>query len=202
MVKTVLEENEDELVLVAGVLSIPHSLADDYYGISIEAAKLKKIVEVYQWKEIQQPKTKEAGNTNGDNTTHVGKSYIYKRDWFDHHIDSNFFQRTYEHQNPPKEIWPAESKTEINDEVRIGSFVLGQGFKERMTTFKPLTSNELPISALKQVKLHNSIYYHSKNIWEPEIGEHRVRFFYAGGDGEPSLLWGSNLATTYFLTIP
>ena len=32
--------------------------------------------------------------------------------------------------------------------------------------------------------VHNGVYYHSKNLWETEIGDYRVEFSYAGGEGE------------------
>jgi len=30
----------------------------------------------------------------------------------------------------------------------------------------------------------SGLYFHSKDVWEPEIGDVRVQFAYAGKDGE------------------
>ena len=48
IIDSILVENDDKLVLVAGHLSIRNSLRDDTYGVAIHAVKLKKTVEVYQ----------------------------------------------------------------------------------------------------------------------------------------------------------
>ena len=42
----VFEENNGALVLVAGPLNIQDSLKDDYYGISMAAVKMRKVVQV------------------------------------------------------------------------------------------------------------------------------------------------------------
>ena len=88
----VFEENNGALVLVAGPLNIQDSLKDDYYGISMAAVKMRKVVQVYQWYE-----TEDSHNHNtvtGDHEDHVERSYSYDTDWFDHHIDSSNFANT------------------------------------------------------------------------------------------------------------
>ena len=42
----VFEENNGALVLVAGSLNIQDSLKDDFYGISMAAVKMRKVVQV------------------------------------------------------------------------------------------------------------------------------------------------------------
>ena len=32
--------------------------------------------------------------------------------------------------------------------------------------------------------MHAGIYYHSKNMWQPEVGDFRVHFSYAGKGGD------------------
>jgi len=176
------EENDERLVLVGGPLVITNSLREDFYGISIHAVKLRKVVQMYQWKETENTKKHTHVNADGEHVTHVEKTYSYSKDWFDHHIDSSSFQRTWGHHNPPKDYWPAESKIETNSQVQIGSFVLGPILKDKFTNFKPVTSDELPPS--DRVKLYNGVYYHSRNVWDPEIGDYRVQFSYAGRQGE------------------
>ena len=43
------------------------------------------------------------------------------------------------------------------------------------------------------MKLHDGIYYHNQNIWEPQIGEHRVQFLYAGREGEAFTVVGKQV---------
>ena len=42
----VFEENNGALVLIAGSLNIQDSLKDDFYGISMAAVKMRKVVQV------------------------------------------------------------------------------------------------------------------------------------------------------------
>merc|ERR1719334_2953576 len=88
-INVVFEENNGKLVLVGGPLSIPDFLTDPLYGISINAAKLRKVVQVYQWYETEDERSNT--NQNGEHDTHVEKTYSYDTDWFDKHIDSSNF---------------------------------------------------------------------------------------------------------------
>lgn len=180
--KVIFDANDDKLVLVGGPLSIPTSLKEPSYGISINAVKLRKVVQMYQWKETENTKTHTVVNADGEHITHEEKTYSYTKDWLDNHINSNSFHRTSGHNNPPKDYWPAESKIEVNTNVQIGSFELGQNLKDKINNYKPVTSDELPQSG--HVKLYNGIYYHARNVWDPEIGDYRVQFSYAGRQGD------------------
>eukprot|EP00092_Neocalanus_flemingeri_P003678 GFUD01003952.1.p1 GENE.GFUD01003952.1~~GFUD01003952.1.p1 ORF type:complete len:406 (+),score=125.46 GFUD01003952.1:100-1317(+) len=176
----VFEENNGALVLVGGALTIEDSLTDEFYGISVPAVKMRKVVQVYQWYE-----TEDAHNQNidtGDHDTHVEKSYSYDTDWFDQHIDSSNFANTLGHHNPHLDSWPANSSLLTNSRVKIGGFLLGTDAKEKFSEFKPFTSDSRPHSA--GVKIYAGLYYHCRNVWEPEVGEHRVQFSYAGRHGD------------------
>jgi len=146
-IEEVFPENDDKLVLVGGPLAMTNSLQDDYYRISMNAVKLKKTVEMFQWKETEHKKEHTVTNADGEQVTHVDKTYSYHTDWFDHHIDSSKFHNSYGYTNPPREYWPAESRTDTNSDVRIGSFVLGPALKDKITSFKPLPHYKLPTSA-------------------------------------------------------
>lgn len=66
--------------------------------------------------------------------------------------------------------------------VKLGHLELGEEIKEKFDEFVEITSDERP--ERKDVKLHMGIYYHCDDIWNPEVGDMRVQFYYAGGTGE------------------
>ena len=68
--------------------------------------------------------------------------------------------------------------------LRLEASYLDPPLMDKITTFKPLTSEELPSPVWSWVKLHDGIYYHAQNIWEPQVGDYRVHFLCAGREGE------------------
>lgn len=176
----VFEENNGALVLIAGELNIQDTLKDEFYGISIPAVKMRKVVQVYQWYEIEDERKQ---NTElGDHDTHVEKSYSYDTDWFDHHIDSSNFANTLGHHNPHLDSWPANSSLQTNSRVKIEGFLLGTDLKEKFADFKPFTSDSRPTAS--DVNIYAGLYYHCRNVWQPEVGDYRVQFSYAGRHGD------------------
>lgn len=113
----VFEENNGKLVLVADKLRIEDALGDPMYGLSIQAVKLKKVVQMYQWYQTEDRRDVTHGLHEGDHDGgHVEIVYSYAMDWFDHLIDSEAFENPMGHHNP--EIWP------FNSSVRfVGSFL-------------------------------------------------------------------------------
>lgn len=65
----------------------------------------------------------------------------------------------------------------------MGALRVGEGIKQKFSDFIEVTSDERPESA--DIKLHMGIYYHCEDIWNPQVGDIRVQFYYAGLTGEP-----------------
>lgn len=175
----VFEENNGKLVLVSGELDIRDDLTDVTYGVSIPAINLKKTAQMYQWYEMEDDRKEVAHE--GDHDAHVEATYSYARDWFDRKIDSESFHNTMGHHNP--EQWPVNSSLSQNPSVRIGNFLLGHELKNMFNTYTPFTSDQRPDSSAN-IKMHAGLYFHAKNVWQPDIGDVRVQFSYAGKHGE------------------
>lgn len=65
----------------------------------------------------------------------------------------------------------------------MGVLRISNGIKEKFNNFIEVTSDERPESG--DIKLHMGIYYHCDDIWNPQVGDIRVQFYYAGLTGEP-----------------
>ena len=74
---------------------------------------------------------------------------------------------------------------ETNDRVRIGNFLLGKELKVKFEEFTQFTSDERPTDP--EIKMHAGLYFHAKDVWEPDIGDIRVQFSYAGREGDQVL---------------
>lgn len=108
------------------------------------------------------------------------RTYYYYRDWRDKLIDSRQFYIQSGHQNPAH--FPIESQTQTAEIVSIGRYELGIEAKTRFNNFAELTSDTRPDDS--SIKLHLGLYYHSNDIFEPEVGDIRILFSYAGMEGE------------------
>jgi len=179
-IDVVFDENNGKLVLLSGPLNIEDDLEDPLYGIKIQAVKLKKLVQMYQWYETEDRRDQNEHNPEEHDFHAEPATYSYARDWFDEPINSNAFQNTLGHHNP--ETWPFNSSMITNQRVKIGGFLLGQNLKMKFKDYVTFTSDERPSDP--NIKMHAGIYYHSKNMWQPEVGDFRVHFSYAGKGGD------------------
>lgn len=109
-----------------------------------------------------------------------GRSYYYTTEWRDKLIDSRRFYIQSGHHNP--ERFPIESETQIASAVFIGRYELGQEIKEKFNKYVELTSDTRPEDP--SIKLHLGLYYHTNDIFNPEIGDIRLLFSFAGMEGE------------------
>lgn len=74
-----------------------------------------------------------------------------------------------------------DSKIYVSERVHIGQYELGDVLKDRFRKFIDITSDTRPEDP--SVKLHSGLYYHCNDIWNPEIGDIRIQFSYAGLEG-------------------
>ena len=115
-----------------------------------------------------------------DKTKIISYVYSYDKDWFDVRIDSETFDNPMGHHNP--ETWTHNSSLKTNARVKIGGFLLGKAVKQKFKDYIPFTSDERPDD--RNIKMHAGLYFHSENVWQPEVGDVRVHFSYAGKTGE------------------
>lgn len=104
-------KNEGKLVATKGKVTVSEDtiLKDSKYGISVNAIKMKRTVEMYQWEETCE---------TDDNDK---RKCTYEKVWDDDLIDSEDFEQE-NHDNPT--TFPVESEVFAADEVKLGAFVL------------------------------------------------------------------------------
>lgn len=167
------KSNVGRLVYVTGVMTIHEPLTEVDYGISVLAVKLLRQVQMYQWVETKYDVYDEDGNS-------IGFEYDYHTEWQSNLIDSSSFHTSMGHRNPKE--FPIKKQTQINENVKVGNYYLGLDLKKKFKDFISIASDERP--ERQDIKLHAGMYYHCQNIWNPEVGDIRMQFFYAGQHGQ------------------
>lgn len=100
-------------------------------------------------------------------------------DWRDKLIDSSQFHTRMGHENPKD--FPIKTHVHTASHVYVGKFELGKAAKKEITDYIEVTSDTRPDDPA--IKLHSGLYYHCNDVFNPEIGDIRLRFLTAGIEG-------------------
>ena len=165
--------NEGKLVHMSGQANTSQTLADPEFAVSVPALRLRRTVEVYQWKEDEKSETK---NKIGGGTETV-KTYSYSKTWDDDLIDSGRFRHPDGHENPGSK--PFNNQDWTADPVKVGGFRLSSEQVSRLDKFEPLSLDAkavLPAATAARVKATGSQFYVGKDPNVPAVGDARVGF--------------------------
>jgi len=165
--------NNGKLVHFSGRTSAGSTPTDTTFGVRAEGAlKLRREVEMYQWKESTSSSTR--NKTGGG--TETTKTYSYDKVWSAELIRSDTFQQSG-HDNPAKMTF--DSTTQAGSPITVGAFTLPDSLVGRLNDFVPLplTSLEgLAEAITADAKLHESGLYLGADPAAPAIGDTRVSF--------------------------
>jgi hypothetical protein len=75
-----------------------------------------------------------------------------------------------------------ESKIMIAEKVFIGQYEVCEEAKDKFNTWIDVTSDTKPEDYF--IKMHSGAYYHCEDLFDPQIGDIRVRFQLAGLEGD------------------
>ena len=161
----------DKLVHLTGEATSTQTLSDNLLPVSVQALKLQRKVETYQWEETSHSEEKK--NMGGDTETIT--TYNYEKVWSDKYIDSSAFKKPNGHQNPEK--WRYQSERWTADQINIGQYQLSETHKNSINNFQPLViprNIELP----KGVAQNSDGFYYGKDERKPNIGDQQISFSY------------------------
>lgn len=78
--------------------------------------------------------------------------------------------------------FPVDSGLYVSDTVKVGPFSLSDQLKDHFDSFTLVTSDQRPDR--RDIKMHSGLYYHSFDVWNPEVGDTRVQLSYAGATND------------------
>jgi hypothetical protein len=165
--------NAGKLIHVTGKADMNATLTDPVFGVSTKALKLSRVVEMYQWEEKTEKKTKDKLGGGTETVT----TYTYNKEWSGKLINSSSFKKSTEHQNPG--AMPYESAQQIAPEVTLGAFVLSSSLVDKINNYEPFPvggNASLPEALKEKVKLNGSGFYMGADPAAPQIGDTRITF--------------------------
>lgn len=176
--------NDGKLVHVIGKAEAKDEVRDDVFGMASPGMiKLSRDVELYQWIEKKETRTK---NKIGGGEEQVTE-YKYHKDWDSKVHKSAEFHKRQGHENPP----PAyRSATFLSQQATLGAFRLPSFLIEGWRDYKPLDVagvQSLPGPLREKAQVRDGWIYLAKNPDQPELGDARVKFQSIPA-GETSLL--------------
>lgn len=164
---------EGKLIHISGDAKTSGPLSDTEFGISEDAIKLQRDVEMYQWVENVKSETK---NKVGGGTETV-KTYSYSKEWRDQLVDSSGFKDPNAPQNPKS--MPFNSTSFLAEGVTVSAFTLPKFLISKITGTErlPVASLEKASEKVKSAaKAVNGSVYIGKDPNVPNLGDVRITF--------------------------
>ena len=166
--------NQNKLVHFSGEARALEPVRDPLFGVEAEGLKLRREVEMYQWKEDERRKKRK--NSDGSTTTET--TYSYSKTWSSDAISSSGFHRRSGHENPP---FPSfHSARHVADTVTVGDWIITRPFVAKIDKGKRLAIDDRVLERARQevdsefVRGDGGLYLGSPG--SASIGDVRVRF--------------------------
>jgi hypothetical protein len=157
-----------KLVHLTGELTAQNPARDPVFGVTGNGAiRLKRDVEMYQWREETHSETHE--NVGGSKTTET--SYTYQRIWSTTPISSGSFKHPEGHNNPPMSM---QGQTFDGGEVKLGIYRLTPRLLEEVAAFAPLDAGSA--NAPEGYRRDGAGLYHGNDPGSPVVGDLRISF--------------------------
>jgi hypothetical protein len=158
--------NNGELVHTTGEVESQNIVIDEDFHLRLEALRIKRTVEVYQWKE-----TKSSSSSNGTSR------YRYKKVWSERLIPSQHF-RDYRYENKNVTYLKYPSKFFNAKDIYVGDFYLNKGHIAQLDFYQPVdlkNVKKLPIMFGKKGNIVGDHIYYGDSA-NNQIGDIRVKF--------------------------
>lgn len=162
-------KNEGKLIHFSGMTKVSGTLTDNAFGVSGNFLKMKRTVEVYQWKEEARSKTREKLGGGTETTT----TYSYVKEWSDKTINSSTFKEVELHQNPTSKLF--NNTQWVSSGVVVGDYAISTDVLNSLSGYQPFAVQTTTSSAQTQL-VGGVIYLQTKDPTNPEIGNTRIKY--------------------------
>ena len=158
--------NEGKLIHFSGKAETSETLLDDQFGVSVQAVRLIRRVEMFQWQEFEEEVTRKRDGEASEKVT----EYTYQTVWHDEPIDSSQFRHAAGHQNPPR--MPFVSRTIEAADVRVAAYRLPSSLVAKIDHSEPLLVDlaKVPESLAKNLTADGGPTDNAQGFYWPVAG--------------------------------
>ncbi len=163
---------QGKLVHLSGRVVSAAPLVDMQFEVRSDGLRLRRVVEMYQWVEIEDSDYRtESGGRRVKTVT-----YDYEREWRKSLINSGEFRHSDSHQNPT--TMPLNGKTHTVASATMGSLTIGPDLLEEIDSQQPLRVNQTSVNipGLGEPQVYGDYLYYG-NLDSPDVGDLRIRFY-------------------------
>lgn len=166
--------NEGKLVHVSGDIKVSGRLGDPEFGVSAQALRLVRSVEMYQWKEDSKTETRKTLGGGEETVT----TYSYHRVWSESRNDSSRFRQPGGHENPPMRF---QRFSAAAGDAALGAFRPGAAVLQQLPASEPVRVDATIANAVR-AKLGTPAHAEDGRLYlgadpgAPRVGDLRIAF--------------------------
>jgi hypothetical protein len=163
---------EGQLVHLSENATTTKPLKDSEFGLRLTALRLQRVVEMYQWTEDKETKTRKKVGGGKKKTT----TYHYRKAWVNHWVDHHRFKRPEGHRNPADMPYANQDFISIN--ARLGAFRLTPTLVQRIGDFEDVDIDQalIPGEVPADAQRHGAWLYFGPQPGTPTVGDVRISF--------------------------
>ncbi len=175
---------EGKVIHATGHADTKDIIRDDLFGLSVNAIKLERKAEYYQWVEHERRETRKKLGGGEETVT----TYTYKSEWTDEPVDSQNFKESY-YKGRNTIIAKIDDLDTWAPNVTVGAYTLPDFLKHSIGGAQPMTLQSVDVNSLagtvrvkrsetlkNLITVSGSTVYIGRNPSSPQIGDVRVTF--------------------------
>jgi len=199
-IATVNSDMNGKMVHASGLAKTDEVLTDGAFGLSLNAIRLSRSVEYYQWKENTKTETHDKVGGGEETIT----TYTYTKEWCLFTQDSNSFEDPEYRGIDNTVVSTIDSDSWSAEKVAFGAYDLPRGLISQINNSQPLnvelapsvvdTYNKQVLKVRKTaseegyVHVNGNVVYLGRDANMPEVGDVRITFSYVPAEGDVSIL--------------
>ena len=167
--------NDSKLIHVSGETAAEDALEDPLFNISEDAIRLRRNIQVFQWEEKKESKTRDKVGGGQETTT----TYSYEKAWSPELTRSSQFKSPEDHRNPEKLAVP--KKEFVAQDATLGQFKLTAEIIGKIPGDETLAVSDehlsnVPPNLQSKLKIESEQFYLGADPADPQIGDEKISF--------------------------